>query len=77
MILGRIIDQYVLNPAQLPAAHLVRGALGWLLVALAVALVALVARLASTVQSYLLQFIVQSAGMQLFNDGLRKTLRLS
>jgi ATP-binding cassette subfamily B protein len=74
MILGRIIDQYVLNPAQLPAAHLVRGALGWLLVALAVALVA---RLASTVQSYLLQFIVQSAGMQLFNDGLRKTLRLS
>lgn len=74
MILGRIIDQYVLNPAQLPAAQLVRGALGWLLVALAVALVA---RLASTVQGYLLQFIVQSAGMQLFNDGLRKTLRLS
>ncbi len=74
MILGRIIDRYVLNPAHLPAAQLVRGALGWLLVAVAVALVA---RLASTLQSYVLQFVVQSAGMELFNDGLRRTLRLS
>jgi ATP-binding cassette, subfamily B, bacterial len=74
LILGRIIDQYVLNPAGRPEAELIRGALGWLLIAVAVALGA---RLAQTLQSYVLQYIVQSVGMQLFNDGLRKTLQLS
>lgn len=74
LILGRIIDQYVLNPNGLPEPELVRGALLWLLLAVAVALGA---RLAQTFQSYVLQFVVQSVGMQLFNDGLRKTLQLS
>ncbi|HMQ29113.1 MAG TPA: ABC transporter ATP-binding protein [Chloroflexaceae bacterium] len=74
LILGHIIDQYVLNPAGLPEAELVRGAMLWLLLAVGVALAA---RLAQTLQSYTLQFVVQSVGMQLFNDGLRKTLQLS
>ena len=74
IILGRIIDQYVLNPNGLPEAALIQGAIVWLLIAIGVALGA---RLAQTFQSYVLQFIVQSVGMQLFNDGLRKTLQLS
>jgi ATP-binding cassette, subfamily B, bacterial len=74
LILGRIIDQYVLNPTGLPEAALIQGAVMWLLIAVAVALGA---RLAQTFQSYVLQYIVQSVGMQLFNDGLRKTLQLS
>jgi ATP-binding cassette subfamily B protein len=74
MILGRIIDQYALNPLGLPENELVKGALGWLLVAVAVALAA---RLARTFQDYFVQVVVQSAGKGLFNDGLRMTLRLS
>jgi ATP-binding cassette, subfamily B, bacterial len=74
LILGRIIDQYVLNPAGLPEAQLIQGALVWLLIAVGVALAA---RLAQTFQNYVLQYVVQSVGKQLFNDGLRKTLQLS
>jgi ATP-binding cassette, subfamily B, bacterial len=74
MILGKIIDQYALNPLGLAENELVQGVLRWLLVAVAVALLA---RGARTLQDYFVQLVVQSAGMALFNDGLRKTLRLS
>ena len=40
-------------------------------------MVALLARLARTVQDYLLRLVTQKFGVQLFNDGLRHTLRLS
>ncbi len=74
LILGRIIDDYALNPAGRPEADLVRGVLGWLALAVGVALVS---RLARTVQDFVLTYVVQSAGMQLFNDGMRQTLRLT
>ena len=74
LIFGRIIDQYALNPDGKPDAALVRGALWWLLLA---AVVALAARLAKTFQDYVLTLVVQKFGMQVFNDGLRQTLRLS
>lgn len=74
LIFGRIIDQYALNPDNKPDSVLVRGALWWLLVAVAVALAA---RLAKTFQDYVLTLLVQKFGMQVFNDGLRQTLRLS
>jgi ATP-binding cassette subfamily B protein len=74
LIFGRIIDQYALNPDHKPDSVLVRGALWWLLVATAVALAA---RLARTFQDYVLTLVVQKFGMQVFNDGLRQTLRLS
>ena len=74
LILGRIIDEYALNPAGLPESELVRGVLVWLLIAVGVALLA---RLARTLQDYCVAYVVQSAGTALFNDGLRKTLRLS
>ena len=41
------------------------------------AAIALLARLARTLQDYLLRLVVQKFGVQLFNDGLRQTLRLS
>ncbi len=74
LILGRIIDDYALNPAGRPEGELVRGVLGWLGIAIGIALAA---RLAKTLQDYVLTYVVQSAGMQLFNDGLRQTLRLN
>lgn len=74
IILGRIIDHYVLNPNNLSEAERVRGALTWLGIAV---LIALVARFISTFQSYVSTFVVQSAGKQIFDDGLRHTLRMS
>ena len=74
LIFGRIVDRYALNPEGRPEAELVRGALFWLLVA---ALVALAARLASALQEYVMRLLVQSIGMEMFNDGLRRTLRLA
>jgi len=74
LIFGRIIDQYALNPDNKPDSVLVRGAFWWLLVAAAIALAA---RLAKTFQDYVLTLVVQKFGMQVFNDGLRHTLRLS
>ena len=74
LIFGIIIDRYALNPDNRPDSALIRGALGWLLVA---AGIALGARLARTIQDYVLAMVVQKFGMQIFNDGLRQTLRLS
>ena len=74
LIFGRIIDQYALNPDNKPDSVLIQGALWWLLVATAFALAA---RLAKTFQDYVLTLVVQKFGMQVFNDGLRQTLRLS
>ena len=73
LIFGRIVDDYVLNPAGRSGADLARGALGWLAVAAAVALAA---RAASTFQDYVLQLVVGKFGMEMFNDGLKQTLRL-
>jgi ATP-binding cassette subfamily B protein len=74
LIFGRIVDHYALNPGGRPEAELVRGALGWLLVAAAVALAA---RLASALQEYVLRLLVQTVGKEMFDDGLTRTLRLS
>ncbi len=74
LILGKIIDEYALNPTKMPQSELVRGVLAWLAVAVAIALGG---RLARTFQDYFIQYVVQSTGRALFNDGLRKTLRLS
>jgi len=51
----------------------VRGALGWLLVAAAVAFAA---RLAGALQDYALRLLTQTVGTEMFDDGLRHTLRL-
>jgi len=74
VIFGKIIDEYALNPQKKPEAELVNGVLWWLGIAVGVAMAA---RLAKTFQDYVLRLVVQKFGMQIFNDGLKQTLRLS
>ncbi|MDD1724541.1 MAG: hypothetical protein LUQ07_05385, partial [Methanospirillum sp.] len=74
IIFGMIIDDYALNPNQIPENALVWGVLFWLGVAVAVAVIALFAR---TFQDYFARLAVQLFGMQIYNDGLGQTLRLA
>ncbi len=74
LIFGRIVDEYVVNANAKPEGELVRGAIGWLLLAAAIAAAA---RLAKALQDYVLRIVVQSSGREIFNDGLKQTLRLS
>ncbi len=74
IIFGRIIDTYAGNPAKLPQNELVSGALLWLGIAIGIAMLA---RLAKAFQEYTTRLAVARFGMQIFNDGLRQTLRLS
>jgi ATP-binding cassette subfamily B protein len=74
IIFGKIIDDYANDRQGRNQQDLVRGVLFWLFIALAVALLA---RLARTFQEYVMRLAVQRFGMQIFNDGLRQTLRLS
>lgn len=74
VIFGKIIDDYALNPANLPEEVLVSGVIFWLGVAIAIALFS---RMARAFQDYFTRLAVQKFGMQIFNDGLKQTLRLS
>lgn len=73
IIFGRIIDEYALDPAGRDSDENVNGVLR--LLALAVG-IALAARLFFSFKDYFLRMVVQKFGMQIFNDGLRQTLRL-
>ncbi|MDB6152172.1 MAG: transporter ATP-binding protein [Chthoniobacteraceae bacterium] len=74
IIFGKIIDEYALRQAARSDQELISGVLR--LLALAVG-VALLSRLAKTMQEYVVRLVVQKFGMQIFNDGIRQTLRLS
>jgi ATP-binding cassette, subfamily B, bacterial len=74
IIFGKIIDDYAGQINLRPREELVKGVLWWLGVAIAVALLA---RVAKAFQDYMTRLAVQKFGMQIFNDGLRQTLRLS
>ena len=74
LIFGKIIDDYATNPGSKTEKELVSGVSFWLLIAVAIALLA---RLAKTLQDYVMRLAVQKFGMQIFNDGLKQTLRLS
>ena len=73
IIFGKIIDQYALNPGGKTGNELVNAVLFWLGIAIGIALAA---RLALTFKDYFMRMVVQKFGMQVFNDGLRQTLRL-
>ena len=73
VIFGKIIDNYVFNPSGKPEKELVKGVSFWLTVAVAIALVS---RMLSAFKDYLMRMVVQRFGMNVFNDGLRQTLRL-
>ncbi len=74
LIFGKIIDDYATQPGNRTEDELVRGVLFWLGVAIAIALLA---RIAKSFQEYFTRFTVQKFGVQIFNDGLQQTLRLS
>ncbi|RFM34532.1 ABC transporter ATP-binding protein [Chitinophaga silvisoli] len=74
IIFGKIIDNYALHPGDRTETALVKGVLFWLAIAISVAMVA---RLARSFQDFVMRLVVQRFGMQIFNDGLKQTLRLS
>src|ERR1700712_5459824 len=74
LIFGKIIDNYATHPGNRPEHELVTGVLQWLGIAI---VVALLARVAKAFQDYYTRLAVQLFGMQLFNEGLKQTLRLS
>lgn len=74
IIFGIIIDDYASKTASHTQQELVNGVLFWLAVAIGIALAA---RLAKAFQEYFTRQAVQLFGMQIFNDGLKQTLRLS
>jgi ATP-binding cassette subfamily B protein len=74
LIFGKIIDDFT-GKTQIHASDKqVKEVLFWLLIATGIALLA---RLSKAVQEYLMRLVVQRFGMQIFNDGLKRTLRLS
>ncbi len=74
IIFGKIIDEYATNPGTKTENELVKGVSFWLGIAV---VIALLARLTKTFQDYVMRLVVQKFGMQIFNDGLKQTLRLS
>ncbi|HEX2608634.1 MAG TPA: ABC transporter ATP-binding protein [Flavisolibacter sp.] len=74
IIFGKIIDDYASKPAGRSQQELIHGVLYWLGIAI---VIALLARLAKAFQDYTSRLAVARFGMQIFNDGLRQTLRLS
>src|SRR5215218_2455914 len=74
VIFGKIVADYANNRAGRNQTELTNGVLWWLGIAIAVALLA---RIAKAFQEYTARLAVQKFGMQIFNDGLKQTLRLS
>ena len=74
IIFGRIIDDYASGRGNLPENELVRGVLFWLALAIAIALLA---RLFRGLQEYFSRVAVARFGMDIFNEGLKQSLRLS
>lgn len=74
LIFGKIIDDYATNPGDKTEPELVKGVVFWLLIAVGIALAS---RLIKAFQDYVMRLAVQKFGMQIFNDGLKQTLRLS
>lgn len=74
VIFGHIIDRFA-SPRQVYVqGQLVSGIIYWLLIALGVALLS---KLFKSLQDYFTRKAVALFGMQVFNDGLKQTLRLS
>jgi ATP-binding cassette subfamily B protein len=74
IIFGKIIDNYAINKDNLSERSLINGVLYWLFIALGIALLA---RLCKAAQEYFTRKAVARFGMNIFNDGLKQTLRLS
>lgn len=74
IIFGKIIDEYATHPGKKTDSEKVNGVL-WLL-AIAVG-VAVLSNITKAFQEYFTRLVVQKFGTDIFNDGLKQTLRLS
>lgn len=74
LIFGKIVDNYAGNPKNLSEKELINSVLYWLGIAVGIAIVA---KLSKSSQEYLTRKAVAHFGMNIFNDGLKQTLRLS
>lgn len=74
VIFGKIIDRFASNKYNLPENELIPGIIYWLLIALGIAVLA---KLLKSSQEYITRKTVARFGMNVFNDGLKQTLRLS
>jgi ATP-binding cassette subfamily B protein len=73
VIFGTIIDRIVAAPGGGSASQRLAGVLPWVLLAVGIALLALVAK---AFQEYATRLAVQRFGVHVFNQGLQRTLRL-
>jgi ATP-binding cassette subfamily B protein len=74
IIFGKIIDQYASGKSTLNENQMLQGVLYWLSLAVGIAILS---RLCKAAQDYIMRKAVARFGMQIFNDGLKQTLRLS
>ncbi|GAB3042177.1 ABC transporter ATP-binding protein [Spirosoma pulveris] len=74
IIFGKLIDEYATNPGKKTDSEKINGVL-WLL-AIAVG-VAVLSNITKAFQEYFTRLVVQKFGTDIFNDGLKQTLRLS
>lgn len=74
IIFGKIIDDYASPSVTTDQRELVQGVLTWLGIAVGIALLA---RAFKALQDYYTGLSAQRLGRQIFDDGLRQTLRLS
>jgi ATP-binding cassette subfamily B protein len=74
IIFGKIIDRYAKPAFNMQEHELVKGVLTWLGIATGVALLA---RMAKAMQDFYTGLSVQRLGLQVFDEGLRQTLRLT
>ena len=74
IIFGKLIDEYATNPGQKTDSEKIRGVLYLLGIAVGVAILA---NIVKAFQEYVTRLVVQKFGTDIFNDGLKQTLRLS
>ncbi len=74
IIFGKLIDQYATNPGHKTDSEKIRGVLSLLAIAVGVAVLS---NIIKAFQEYVTRLVVQKFGTDIFNDGLKQTLRLS
>ncbi|NLC69921.1 MAG: ABC transporter ATP-binding protein [Desulfuromonadaceae bacterium] len=74
IIFGVVIDTYATGKTNLDEPAMLQGVLFWLALAIAIAILA---RLLKGFQEFLTRLAVARFGMDIFNEGLKQTLRLS
>ncbi|GAB3796846.1 ABC transporter ATP-binding protein [Spirosoma humi] len=74
IIFGKLIDEYATNPGRKTDSEKINGVLFLLGIAVGVAVLS---NITKAFQEYATRLVVQKFGTDIFNDGLKQTLRLS